>query len=366
MAHLTDGTLRRMLDDPDAITAPEGQHFANCADCKARQEALAKDAQAATSLLALPASAFDADAAFERLGSAPVARPRFGLRFPILKPSSQRVALLLAATLVVGAIVTASVNVSDIFAPKTVTPVPVTMADLQSLPDLSSYGTITWSVPPQPALVPDAATAASIAGFPAPSVGTLPADISKSVTYGAMKQATGVFTFSAAKAAAAAAAKGKALPAMPPGMDGSTLTLTMGPAIVVIYGDLKDPSATTNPGTGKLNLPELIIAESRTPVVTSTGVSVAELETYLLAQPGISPQLAADIRAIGDPTHTLPIPVPVEYATSSKVTVNGAQGVALGDNTGLGAAVIWIHGDVYFVGGALKKDEVLSIANSVS
>jgi hypothetical protein len=355
-----------MLDDPDAITAPEREHFAGCAECRAREEALTKDAQAAASLLAVPAMSFDADAAFQRLGSAPAERPRFGLRFPILKPSSQRIGLLLAATLVLGAVVTASVNVSDIFAPKTVTPVPVTMADLQSLPDLSSYGTITWSVPPQPALVPDAATAASIAGFPAPSVGTLPAEISKTVTYGAMKQATGVFTFSAAKAAAAAAAKGKALPPMPAGMDGSSLTLTMGPAIVVIYGNLNDKSTTTGAGTGQLNLPQLVIAESRTPVVTSTGVSVSDLESYLLAQPGISPQLAADIRAIGDPAHTLPIPVPVEYATSSTVTVNGVQGVALGDNTGLGAAVIWINGDVYFVGGSLKKDQILSIANTVS
>jgi hypothetical protein len=237
------------------------------------------------------------------------------------------------------------------------------MADLQSLPDLSAYGTITWSKAPQPALVPDAATAASIAGFPPPNA-TLPSDISKDISYAAMPQATGVFTFSAAKAAAAAAAKGKALPPMPAGMDGSTLNLTMGPAIVVIYGNLNDKSATDKT-TGQMNLPQLVIAESKAPIVTSTGVSVADLENYLLKQPGISDKLAADIRAIGDPTHTLPIPVPVEYASSAKVTVNNVDGVALGDNTGLGAAVIWIKGDVYFVGGSLKKDEVLSIANTV-
>ena len=61
--------------------------------------------------------------------------------------------------------------------------------------------------------------------------------------------------------------------------------------------------------------------------MTSTGVTPTQLEDYLLAQPGISPQLAADIKAIGDPTTTLPIPVPVQFATSSKVTVQGVQGV---------------------------------------
>jgi hypothetical protein len=101
-------------------------------------------------------------------------------------------------------------------------------------------------------------------------------------------------------------------------------------------------------------------------VVTSTGVSVTQLEDYLLQQPGISPQLAADIKAIGDPTHTLPIPVPVQYATSSDVTVQGVQGVALGDNTGAGAAVIWIKGNVFFVGGTLKQSQLLTIANQLS
>jgi len=363
VAHLNDGTLRRIVDDPDAITAPDREHYATCAECRARFDAMAEDARATSNLLAaVPTADFDAAAAYQRLQTRDITRPRFGLRLPILKPSSQRMVLVLAAVFVLAAVITASANVSQIFAPKTVTPVPVTVAELESLPDLSAYGTITWSKAPQPSLVPDAATAASIAGFPAPKAGSLPDSVSKTVSYAAMPQAVGVFTFSAAKAQAAAAAKGKTLPAMPAGMDGSTLTLTMGPAIVEIFGEL--PKSTDK--TSHLNLPQLIIAESRTPSVTSSGVTVKELENYLLAQPGISPQLAADIRAIGDPTTTLPIPVPVQYATSSKVTVQGVDGVALGDNTGVGAAVIWIKNDVFFVGGSLKQSDILSIADGLS
>jgi hypothetical protein len=259
--------------------------------------------------------------------------------------------------------VTASVNVGLIFKPQTVQPVHVTRADLQSLPDLSAYGDVTWSVAPAPQVGITKAEAEKIAGFAAPSAGTLPAGVSAAnITYAAMPQATGVFKFSAAKAAAAAAAHGKALPAMPAGVDGSTLTLTMGPALIEIFGDLTQAS-----GTGQLSLPSLVIAQSSTPSVSSTGVTVKELEDYLLAQPGITPQLAADIKAIGDPTTTLPIPIPVEYVTSTDVQVQGVKGVALGDNTGIGAAVIWIKGgNVFFVGGSLKQADALAIANKLS
>ena len=67
MAHLNDGTLRRMLDDPDAITAPDREHFSTCPECKARQEALGADARQAAALLALPATTFDAGAAFKQI-----------------------------------------------------------------------------------------------------------------------------------------------------------------------------------------------------------------------------------------------------------------------------------------------------------
>ncbi len=363
MAHLNDGTLRRMLDDPDAITAPDRQHFSTCPECKARQDALGADARQAADLLAVPAASFDAGAAYRHVTARP-ARPRFGFRLPILKPSTRPIVAGLALAVMIAVVATASINVSQIFAPKTVTPVPVTVAELQTLPDLSAYGDITWTQQPTPQIGITKADAEKAAGFPAPVVGQLPSGISNTVTYAAMAQTTGVFKFSAAKAEAAAAAKGTTIPAMPAGMDGSTLNLTMGPALLVVYGDLPKTSTSQS---GQFTLPQLIVAESNAPSVTSTGVTVKELEDYLLAQPGISPQLAADIRAIGDPTTTLPIPVPVQFATSAKVTVQGVQGVALGDNTGVGSAIIWIKGDhVFFVGGSLKQDDALTVANGLT
>ena len=365
MAHISDGTLRRMLDDPDAITAPDREHYTSCPECRSRHDAMAEDAHTAQSLLALPAIGFDADRAFARVAGQPAATPRFGFRLPILRPASRAMVGALALAVVVAVVATASVNVIPIFAPKTVTPVPVTLADIQSLPDLSAYGTISWSQQPQPQQVANAAEAKTVTGFAAPTAGTLPGGVSSSVTYFAMKQATGVFTFDAAKAAAAAATKGKTLPTMPAGMDHSTLTLTMGPAVVEVFGDLKQGTGSRD--ATQLGLPQLIVAESNAPSVTSTGVTVKQLEDYLLAQPGLSPQLAADIRAIGDPITTLPIPVPVQFATSSKVRVQGVEGVALGDNTGLGAAIIWIKGGhVFFVGGTLKQTAIKAVADQLT
>ena len=237
------------------------------------------------------------------------------------------------------------------------------MADLQSLSGLAEFGTFAWTTKPAPQLVTSAAEAATVSGLHVPITGTLPSSVSMTVSYAAMPKAVGVFTFDAAKAAASAAKTGKALPKMPAGMDGSTLTVTVGPAVVEIFGNL-NASATSD--TPQLNLPQLVIGESTAPVVTSSGVTTQQLEDYLLSQPGVSPQLAAAIRAIKDPSTTLPIPIPVEYATSTPVRVQNVDGLALGDNTGLGAGVIWIKGNtVYAVAGTLKQSQILVIANNL-
>jgi hypothetical protein len=110
----------------------------------------------------------------------------------------------------------------------------------------------------------------------------------------------------------------------------------------------------------------LVIGQSTAPVVTSSGVSATDLETYLLAQPGISPDLANAIRAIGDPTSTLPIPIPISKATSHTVQVQGVSGVSVADSTGLGGGIIWVkNGIVYGVAGTFSENDLLAVANSL-
>jgi len=363
VAHLSDGTLRRKFDDADSLTESENRHYSACADCQSRYAALADDARVVAGALAVPDIKVDVASAFSRVRSAPAAQPRFGIRLPIVRPASRPVIGVLAAATVILALVVTGIAQGIFFQPQSVQVVPVSVADLQSLNGLGDFGTLTWTTQPAPQLVTSAAEAATVSGLHVPVVGKLPNGVSSNVTYAAMPAAVGVFTFDAAKAAAAAAKAGKTLPAMPAGMDGSKLTVTVGPAVVEIFGNL---NAGAPSDASQLSLPQLVVGESSAPVVTSSGVTTQQRENYLRSLPGVSPKLAAAIRAVKDPSTTLPIPIPIEYATSKSVTVQGVGGVAVGDNTGLGAGVIWIKsGTVYGVAGALKQDAILDIANGL-
>ena len=104
----------------------------------------------------------------------------------------------------------------------------------------------------------------------------------------------------------------------------------------------------------------------KAPTVASTGASLQDLEDYLLQLPGVSPQLAAEIKSIGDPSSTLPLPIPVDRASEHSVQVQGVQGVAVGDSTGIGSVVIWEKdGIIYGVGGTLSESQVLDVASSL-
>ncbi len=354
-----------MFDDPDALTSSDRRHYADCTDCQARYAGMAEDARVIATLLATPDVKVDAVSAFERIQAAPAAKPRFGFTLPILRPASRTMfAGLAAAALLVVVVATAFANVLPLFQPKTVEAVPVQITDIQALSALGDYGTITWSTQPQPQVVLSAADAKTIAGFNAPVAKYVPSGVSSTVTYAAMPKAVAVFTFDASKAAATAAKTGKSLPALPKGMDGAKLTVTAGPAILEVYGKLK-ANTNTNSGSQDINIPELVIAESSAPLVTSSQVTTKQLENYILSIPGISKELAAAIKAIGDPSTTLIIPIPIQYATSTSVTVQGVHGVAVGDNTGLGSGVIWIKGNLFAVAGPLKQSEVVKVADNL-
>jgi len=53
----------------------------------------------------------------------------------------------------------------------------------------------------------------------------------------------------------------------------------------------------------------------------------------------LSPALAAEIRAIGDPDTTMPVLIPIDRAFGQPVRVQGVAGLGIGDNTGVGGVV---------------------------
>ncbi len=276
--------------------------------------------------------------------------------------------LAAAAAVVVVATALTVTGVADsiftIFEPKQLVAVPITTGDIAGAPGLSSYGTLEWSTPPKPYDVPDLATAAKESGMVVLTPGTLPAGASfATARYGVMPRTTATYTFSADKTRQAASAQGRTPPPMPANIDGSKLFITGGPAVVQYYEDGGAAAGETVLAAG---LPRLIVAQGKPPVVQSDGVTVEQLQQYLLAQPGISPALAAQIRAIKDPSSTLPIPIPVDLGASKQVTVQGVSGIFVGDSTGLGSAVIWQKdGIVYGVAGTLGEAEIMAVANSL-
>jgi hypothetical protein len=369
VAHLTDGTLRRMVDDPDARAGSDAAHLEACPECHTRFDALSDDARAVAALLAVPEARVDVAQAFARVIQAPKSAPALGVRLPLIHLRPRRVTFALVAAVSAAALVVVGFAASGFFfKPTNVQAVPVTAVDIQTLSQLAEYGTFTWVKQPNLSAATSASDASTAAGITEPTVGWLPSSISSTVTYGAFTDAQATFTFSASKAAAAAASHGATAPPMPAGLDGATFTISAGPAVGMAYGEMKQPSNVTDPS--QINLPQLIIVKSAVPTVKSDTVSIDVLEQYLLQQPGLTPDLKNAIEAIADPSTTLIVPVPVKYATSTPYNVSGhdgGQGVALGDNTGVGGAVVWISSDgyIYAVAGSVKESDAEQIADNL-
>jgi len=367
--HLSDGTLRRIYDEPLALAAADQAHFDGCGDCKVRFEAIANDARATTALLGVPAFEPQAASALAtaraRITRDEAARPpRWYERWlnqasPRWRPmATPAVAVLLAAALLTGVAVTGvAQSLVRIFEPHSVTAVQVSPSDFTGTSAVLDYGAVKW-LPDAPKLqqLTDASAAQAQSGLPVLTPASLPRGVSGPVSYGVVSHATGSLTFDAARLQASAARAGVHVSPMPSSINGSTLVVNAGPALIEVWGLSAD--------AGQAQVPTLVIAQTRIPTVDSSGATTTQLEDYLLSQPGVPPEIEAQIKAIKDPSTTLPIPIPKGLATSQPVQVNGVQGLMI--KAVLGAGVVWVKdGVIYAVGGQLTPDQVLAIATTL-
>ncbi|MGH2378230.1 MAG: hypothetical protein ACRDGT_07110 [Candidatus Limnocylindria bacterium] len=251
-----------------------------------------------------------------------------------------------------------------IFQPKQVAPVVIGSGDLSSLPELSDYGTIEVITEPDRRHVATLDEARAATGITPLRAVLVPATVTGDPVIYTVSRGEGTFEFDEAKLAASAERVSQTPPPMPAAIAASTLHVSGGPAVVQIYGGSAD-ARQMDPKTGA-GIPTLLIAQSRAPVIRSDGATIEELRSFLLAQPGLSPRLASQIRAIGDPSATLLVPIPLDFATGKEVTVRGSRGVVVGDSTGIGGAVVWVaDGIVHTVTGSLSENELLQVANSL-
>jgi hypothetical protein len=388
MTHLSADLLRRHRDEPDALSSADKEHLLACPRCRALRDDIAGNAAFAERALALPAERLDIERARRAVAaggsrglfavsaqrSGFLANPRAGWL------TAAAAAAVLALSLSLAPVRTTAANFLAIFEPHSFQPIAITKADVESLrgfPQLSAFGNVQETAhshqTPQTFTNPLDAMRASNQILLHPRY--LPAGVSGAVSYTVLPAETGAFTFSAAKTRETALANHAVLPPMPANLDGSTLYATFAPTVITAYGaggthgvwmghGHHSAGATMQTGRG---FSGFALFQAPAPRIYSTGASVRDIVDYLLAQPGVSPSLAAQIRAIGDPSTVLPIPIPIDKALAQTVSVGGSPALVVGDETGVGAVVVWERaGMVYGVAGPLRESDLLGVANSLT
>jgi hypothetical protein len=308
------------------------------------------------------------------------------------------VAVLAIATGTVTAL--AGIHWTQIFSPTTVAPLPVTQSELLAVPHLAEFGQLSrpheLKLTPEPSLA--AANAAAGVDLSLPS--KLPPGVTGTPDYLLVPRISSTFTFSTARAQAAALAAGVTLPPMPAGFNGAQLRESVGPGVIVVYGvsskslpltisDLfgsrhssrgvvacasgsscakSTPKARDSSGPRSLSssdLPTLALMAVQSPVLDSTGVSVSQLENYLLSLPFLPTSLVTAIHQLGNPIDTLPIPILTNLGQSQPASIDGKKAVLFAADSPLVSAVVWEEGGVVrAIGGLLDSGTVLGLARA--
>jgi hypothetical protein len=358
MRHPTEGVLRRLVDEPAGVSDADRQHVADCPVCLVGLATAREDAAAVGAALRSDGTASpDPAAAWQRLSTALPARAataapaaprrRRGL---LHRPAA---AVLAFVVVLSGAGVAAANDWLPIFRTEQVAPLEVTSTDLVALPDLTAYGDVELTGDDGPHAVPDAAAARAETGLDVPEVGALPVGVEGEPAYQVVGEMSGVFTFSADKAAQAAAASGQPLPPVPPGLDGSRVRLTAGPGVAAVWSQAS-------------GVPSLVVGRAVAPSASSSGVPFETVRDFLLSLPGLPEDLAAQLRTFTADASTLPIPVPADLVETSPAEVGGLPATVLESRDQTLAAVVWVdEGVVTLVGGTLSTDEVLDLAGDL-
>ncbi|MFI7599952.1 hypothetical protein [Actinoplanes sp. NPDC049681] len=358
MRHPTDGTLRRLVDEPAGVAQADRDHVAGCPSCLAGLAAAREDAALTGAALAADASP-DVDAGWARLSRAvaaegdrrdrtpvPARRWHTALRSPV-------VAVVGVVALLAGAGAAAAADWLPIFRAERIAPVTAPEADLVKLPDLSDFGDVAVTEKVTVRTVADAAAAEKATGLTLPKVTGLPGGVSGEPEYQVGGRTSAVFTYSAAKAARTAAAAGKTLPPPPPGLDGSRFRLTAGPGIAEVWQQGRP-------------VPAMVVGRVIAPKAFSSGVPFETARDYLLSLPILPKSVASQLRTFSADGTTLPLFTSAEELTTSAADVNGTPATVLASRDGLMAAVVWVDdGVITAVAGSLSTGEVLTVARGL-
>jgi hypothetical protein len=98
----------------------------------------------------------------------------------------------------------------------------------------------------------------------------------------------------------------------------------------------------------------------------ASSASLNELRDFMLSLPNLPPQLVSQLRQIDLNSGTIPIPIPPQIS-AQRVTIHGASGLLLADNTPIGGAVVWqTRGMIYALGGNIgNAAQLMAAANTL-
>ena len=380
LRHLNDAVLRRYVDEPDALLSYEKEHLVQCLRCRQAFDGVRANARSAARALheaEEPVDMASARAAIleraQRRGDAVALRVQPARRgFRDWRPFSAVAAAVVVTLLFSYAPFRAyAQTLLTIFEPREVAPISVTHADLKqlrALPELNELGTVHVSGSRTMQRFTSLAAAQQFARTTFAHPSYLPPSVSHTAEFQVDPRRTLRFTFDERKARATAARKHFTLPKPPAGLDGATLTADLGPFVLQSYGTkFEQLHEKGHSESHQFPHDAVIVAEGPVPAVRSTSVSANTIGSYLLSLPNIPEDIKAQIRAIRDPQSTLPVPFIVDKNTAQRVTIHGAQGLLVGDNTGVGSVVYWVSGGtMYYVVGGYAADEMTKVANSIT
>jgi hypothetical protein len=365
MHHVSSPVMRRLVDEPLAVPDLARRHIAGCGRCRAESTEITEDAALAARLLGAPAEVADIDLEWillqDRLANPSAARRPVTSRPGRMPRRLANISVGAGTAVVAGVLATgaaAAAVLTTVYAPTQVAPVRISASDLQAIESITgvgrlpgtaqpsgstqlAFGELSWTTAGGPQQVSSIAAASAMTHLAFPTPAALPSGVGAISRIEVQPQVTATVRFSQSAG---------------PALSGSTLQITVGPAIAVQYG-----------GTvGRGNLVTLAIAAARRPVASSTGATASQLEAFVLSRPGLPASLAQEIRLLGNPGSVLPVPVPSGMSELLE-HIGGAPAVLVTDPSGFASGVIWESSDgvVRAVGGLLDREDVLGVANQV-
>ena len=364
------GRLRTHLDHPDATVEA---HLDGCEACRDTILTIADDAGTVRRLLTVlddapAAAALDliTDSASEPAPGQPSRTPvdaigasvapgrgrprsRRSSRRPSERTRPRRVVLAVAGGLLTVALAVtpfgsgALAQFLDTFRSERVQVIEVDVAALQDLDALDDIATVELTgdgaLHGGPTEVADPAAALAIAGVAAPDLPDGTAGPDAAITYLAIAPSHAVVTL------VATADNG-----VPAELDGAVLDVTV-------------PGGAATVLTAASGMPDLVLGTAGAIEATAQGAPLADIRDFLLSREELPESLRTQLAGIEDWQHTLPLPVPAGGVGWEAVTVDGNEGLAFGDDSGLGAAIVWqADGLIHGIAGTRPLDELQDLA----